>query len=50
MEMSGFIASFDKGHGKLTLWSTAHLPHKERWEVAEAFGLPERNVRVISPT
>jgi len=49
METRGFVASFDKGQDRLTLWSTAHLPHKERWEVAQALGLPERNVRVISP-
>lgn len=49
MEMPGFVASFDKGQNQLTLWSTAHLPHKERWEVAEALGLPEKNVRVLSP-
>jgi carbon-monoxide dehydrogenase large subunit len=49
MEMPGFVASFDKGQESLTLWSTAHLPHKERWEVAQALGLPERSVRIISP-
>ncbi|WP_042883251.1 xanthine dehydrogenase family protein molybdopterin-binding subunit [Cupriavidus necator] len=49
METRGFLASFDKGQNKLTLWSTAHLPHKERWEVADALGLPEKNVRIISP-
>lgn len=49
METRGFVASFDKGQGKLTLWSTAHLPHKERWEVAQALGLQEKNVRIISP-
>ena len=49
METRGFIASFDKGQKKMTIWSTAHLPHKERWEVAEALGLAERNVRIISP-
>ena len=49
METRGFVASFDKGQNKLTLWSTAQLPHKERWEVADALGLPEKNVRIISP-
>jgi carbon-monoxide dehydrogenase large subunit len=49
METRGFVASFDRGQEKLTLWSTAHLPHKERWEVAQALGLPEKNVRIVSP-
>ncbi len=49
MEMPGFIASFDKGHQTLSLWSTSHLPHKERWEIALALGLPERSVRIMSP-
>lgn len=49
METRGFVASFDKGQNKLTLWSTAQLPHKERWEVADALGLAEKNVRIISP-
>lgn len=49
METRGFVASFDKGRNQLTLWSTAQLPHKERWEVADALKLPEKNVRVISP-
>lgn len=49
MEMPGFLASFDKGYGTLTLWSTAQMPLKERWEVADALGLQERSVRIISP-
>lgn len=49
METNGFVASYEKGHGRLTLWSTAHYPLKERTEVAEALGIPERHVRVISP-
>lgn len=49
MEMRGLVASFDNGQRKLTIWSTAQLPHKERWEVADALGLPEKDVRIISP-
>lgn len=49
METCGFLASFDKGQKKLTVWSTAHLPHKERWEIASVMRLPEKDVRIISP-
>lgn len=49
MEMCGFLASYDTGLKKLTLWSTAHLPHKQRWEVADALGLPEKDVKVLVP-
>jgi len=49
LETCGFLASFDKGQKKLTVWSCAHLPHKERWEIASALNLPEKDVRIISP-
>jgi carbon-monoxide dehydrogenase large subunit len=49
METCGFLASYDKGRELLSLWSTAHQPIKERWEIAEALGLPEKNVRVVTP-
>jgi carbon-monoxide dehydrogenase large subunit len=49
MEMPGFLADFDKGRQFLTLYSTAHQPIKERWEIADALGLPEKNVRIITP-
>jgi aerobic carbon-monoxide dehydrogenase large subunit len=49
MEMCGFLASYDTGLKKLTVWSTAHLPHKQRWEIADSLGLPEKDVRVFVP-
>ncbi|MDF0546004.1 xanthine dehydrogenase family protein molybdopterin-binding subunit [Sphingobium sp. H39-3-25] len=49
METRGFLTNFDRGTNKLDHISTAHLPHKMRWEVAECLGLPEKNVRVVAP-
>jgi aerobic carbon-monoxide dehydrogenase large subunit len=49
METNGFLASWDAGQRKLALWSTAHLPHKQRWEVAYALGLPEKDVKLMVP-
>ncbi|MBM3451302.1 MAG: xanthine dehydrogenase family protein, partial [Armatimonadetes bacterium] len=49
METRGFLTQFDAGTNKLRHYSTAHMPHKMRWEIAEALGLPEKNVQVITP-
>jgi len=49
METCGFLASYDAGREQLTLWSTAHLPLKERWEIASALDIPEKNVRIMTP-
>lgn len=49
METCGFLASYDKGREQLSLWSTAHLPIKERWEIASALDMPEKNVRIMTP-
>lgn len=49
METRGFLTQFDAGTNKLRHYGTAHLPHKMRWEIAEALGLPEKNVQVITP-
>lgn len=49
MEMRGFLTSFDKGKGTLQHISTAHLPHKMRWELADTLGIPEKDVTVVAP-
>jgi carbon-monoxide dehydrogenase large subunit len=49
METRGFIASFDRGQGTLTLWAPTQMPHKLRWELANTLGLREHDVRVIIP-
>ncbi len=49
MEPRGFLTSFDPGTNKLQHISTAHMPHKMRWELADALQLPEKNVQVIAP-
>jgi carbon-monoxide dehydrogenase large subunit len=43
------IARFDRGFGKLTLWSTTQIPHLLRTQLAVGLGLPEHSVRVIAP-
>jgi aerobic carbon-monoxide dehydrogenase large subunit len=49
METRGFIASFDRGQGTLTLWATTQMPHKLRWELADTLGLREQDVRIVLP-
>jgi carbon-monoxide dehydrogenase large subunit len=49
METRGFLTSFDRGTGKLTHRSSAQLPHKMRWELADTLQLAEKNVQVIAP-
>jgi aerobic carbon-monoxide dehydrogenase large subunit len=49
METRGFLATFDRGRGKLTFWSPTQVPHKLRSELAECLDLPEMHVRVITP-
>jgi len=49
METRGFLTSFDRGTNKLRHMSTAQLPHKMRWELADALQLPEMSVQVIAP-
>lgn len=49
METRGFLSRFDLGNNCLDHISTAHLPHKMRWEIAESLGLPEKNVRIVAP-
>jgi carbon-monoxide dehydrogenase large subunit len=49
METRGFLASFDRGQGALTIWAPTQMPHKLRWELADALGLREQDVRVMLP-
>jgi aerobic carbon-monoxide dehydrogenase large subunit len=49
METRGFLASFDKGAGTLTIWAPTQMPHKLRWELADTLGMREHDVRVIIP-
>ena len=49
METRGFLSQFDPGTNKLRHFSTAHMPHKMRWELADALKLHEKDVQVIAP-
>lgn len=49
LEPRSVIARYDRGFGKLTLWSTTQIPHLLRTQLALGLGLPEHSVRVIAP-
>jgi len=49
METCGCVASMDGVNGKLTLYGTFQAPHVIRTVVSLIAGLPESNIRVISP-
>ena len=47
LETRGFVASFDRGKGELTVWGVAKLPHLNRQTIAAFLKLPERRVHFI---
>src|SRR3954462_1882254 len=49
LETCGAVAEFDPVDGKLTLWTTSQAPHAHRTLYALVAGLPEHEIRVISP-
>ncbi|GAA1796266.1 carbon-monoxide dehydrogenase large subunit [Planosporangium flavigriseum] len=49
LETCGAIADYDAVDGGLTLWSTTQAPHAHRTLYALVAGLPEHQIRVISP-
>ena len=49
IEPRGFVADFDNGQSALTFHGPTQMPHKLRWELADALGLAETKVRVIVP-
>jgi carbon-monoxide dehydrogenase large subunit len=49
METCGCVASMDGVNGKLTIYGTFQAPHVIRTVVSLIAGLPESNIRVISP-
>ena len=49
IETCGCVASMDPVEGKLTLYGTFQAPHVIRTVVSLIAGLPESNIRVISP-
>jgi carbon-monoxide dehydrogenase large subunit len=49
LEPRSVIAQFDRGFGKMTLWSTTQIPHLLRTQLAVGLGFPEHSIRVIAP-
>jgi carbon-monoxide dehydrogenase large subunit len=49
LETRAAIGDYDKGSRMLTLWTTTQIPYLIRTGLADAIGLAENRVRVISP-
>src|SRR5439155_486875 len=49
METCGCVADVNPGTGKATLFMTSQAPHAIRTVFALVAGLPEQNIRVVSP-
>ena len=49
METCGCVADMDPVSGRLTIWMTTQAPHAIRTVFALVAGLPEQNIRIISP-
>lgn len=49
LETCGIVAHVDSATRKATLWITSQAPHAHRTVFALVAGLPEQNIRVISP-
>jgi carbon-monoxide dehydrogenase large subunit len=49
LETCGCVADYNKATEKLTVWLTSQAPHAHRTVFALVGGIPEQNIRVISP-
>jgi carbon-monoxide dehydrogenase large subunit len=49
LETCGCVADFNKATGKLTIYLTSQAPHAHRTLFALVGGIPEQNIRVVSP-
>jgi aerobic carbon-monoxide dehydrogenase large subunit len=49
LETCGCVADYNAATGKLTVWETSQAPHAHRTLFALVAGLPENNIRIISP-
>ncbi|HEY6352195.1 MAG TPA: aerobic carbon-monoxide dehydrogenase large subunit [Candidatus Angelobacter sp.] len=49
LETCGCVADFNQATSKLTIWMTSQAPHAHRTLFALVGGIPENNIRVISP-
>jgi carbon-monoxide dehydrogenase large subunit len=49
LETCGCVADVNPATGKATIWLTSQAPHAHRTLFAIVAGLPEQNIRIISP-
>jgi carbon-monoxide dehydrogenase large subunit len=49
IEPRGVIASYERGSGTLTVWSSTQWPHFVRTLLSEVLNHPENKIRVIAP-
>ena len=49
METCGCVADYDVSTGKMTIYMTSQAPHAHRTLFAMVSGLPEHQIRIISP-
>ncbi len=49
METCGIVADVNPGTGRATLYMTSQAPHLHRTVFALVAGLPEENIRIVSP-
>ena len=49
LETCGCVADVNPATGKATIWLTSQAPHAHRTLFALVAGLPEQNIRIISP-
>lgn len=49
METRGYVACYERGTGRLTLYSCGQTPHFLRMGLSEALGIEENRIRVITP-
>ena len=49
METCGCVADYNKATERLTVWLTSQAPHAHRTVFALVGGIPEQNIRIISP-
>jgi carbon-monoxide dehydrogenase large subunit len=49
METRAVLASYDRGKGSFTVWSTTQNPHSVRNNLAKVLGVRPENIRVIAP-
>ena len=49
IEPRAVVAEWDRGAGKLTVWSTSQIPHLLRTQLALMLEIPEHKIRVVAP-